>query len=192
MVTEQNPYAPPNAQTSPQTHDEWLKGIVWRDRDKMVIGRNAELPPRCFLTGEDTDCSVEIRATWPPAWSLRGLLLHPPQYFYTRRDVKLKVPIAQQVFRDHLRLTRFASKLTLLFAIALVVGFGQLTLSSFVWLAPACGILFVMVIIGFLFASTDPLQLHVENLTNDTLVLGRIHPRCLENLPDIREAQLRQ
>ncbi len=179
-----NPYAPPKSPLQRVLHEDWVKGAVWRDGNKLIIGRNAELPPRCFLTGEDTDCAVEIRAIWPP--SLFSSLYVIPQTF---RDVKLSVPIARRLLLCHLRKTRSAALATVLLMIVCVlfvvstVGVGNYP--EFLIVA-ACS--FVLALLGLRLASSDPLRLHIEQLAGNTLVLGQVHPRCLEGLPSLAES----
>lgn len=187
MNDELNPYAPPPDSDSLQAIPEvWLSEHVWRDGRLLVIGRGAELRPRCFVTGADTNSSVVVRSYWQPRWVYLLLLLYIVPYFilapFFRHYLQLKVPIDANLLAQRRRQSTRAGYM----AAYGFVGFCLLLQweSAGVWLFPLLCTCSMVFFIGIAFARAPLVGLQIERLDDEILVLRNLPRRCLEGLPE--------
>src|SRR5687768_3172248 len=77
-AAEVNPYASP-ASVGGYELDFGRGGGVWRDGDRLVIHKDAELPRVCLITGEPARIGYPLEIVWRQgAISTRRLRLHAP------------------------------------------------------------------------------------------------------------------
>ncbi len=186
MTEDLNPYAPPPDHESLQLEqNQWLSNRVWRDGNLMVIGRGAELRPRCFVTGIDTDCSVEVWSFWQPKWVYLLILLWCVPYFmiapFLRRYLRMKIPIAPLLLEKRQHQSTWARFIAVLAAVGLA--FLLQWNGDGVWffsLLCAVGLIFFL---GVAFARAPMVGLQIERMDDETLTLRNLPSRCLEGLP---------
>ncbi|MEO8269777.1 MAG: hypothetical protein ABI557_08655 [Aureliella sp.] len=186
QIHEPNPYAPPSSSESLQAVKEhWLSDRVWRDGDRMVIGRGAELRPRCFVTGVDTDCSAEVWSYWQPRWVYALLLLWGLPYFaiapFVRHYLRLKVPLAPDLLTKRQRQSTRARFIAVYSVCGLAFLFQWR--EAGVWFLPLLCALVLVFFIGIAFARAPLVGLQIERIDSETLVLRNLPKRCLEGLP---------
>ena len=180
-----NPYAPPASVSEPL--EVFEPGLIYRQGDILVIGAGAELPRRCFITGNDTETSVWIKQFWQPAWTY--LLILPGVFPYlivspiVGKYARLKVPIDPRILRQHSSMFRNALKL-LVFSIATIVF--AIAMSWYVLVA--IGLAFGLG--AFIAASRAPITLDIRAMSNQWLYLSGVHPRVLELARDASEVNL--
>ena len=157
-----------------------------RRGDRMVIECGAALPPRCFVSGQPTDLAVDVDHVWQPQWVYLLLLPGLLPYFFASpflsRKLHLRVPIARDIYRGHLKKVTvgFAMVVAGILVAASAALLGNLIPSLYSFIA--IGIL--VGIAGIFVASRQPIRLQVESLQSDVLVLRGVHPACLNGLAD--------
>ncbi|MCC7334477.1 MAG: hypothetical protein IT422_05255 [Pirellulaceae bacterium] len=187
MAVDLNPYAPPPDSESLQLDQEqWLSDRVWRDGNLMVIGRGAELRPRCLVTGIDTDCSADVWSYWQPRWVYLLLLLWCIPYFviapFVRRYLRLKVPIAPVLLAKRQRQSTRARFIAVYAAVGLA--FLYQWNGAGVWFLPLLSALGLVFFVAVAFARAPLVGLQIERIDDETLTLRNLPKRCLEGLPD--------
>ncbi len=187
-----NPYQPPPASPNRADQSHFEDGLIWRRGEFMVLRFGAAIPPRCFRTGEKTTVSIEVVQKVRPAWVYVSLVAGIAPYFvlapWFTQTVRLRVPISRELYGRHLRCINLGFALILigvLVSIAGAVGSPLFSVSS-VLLPIGIGVCLV----GLFLSSNPPITLHVAALESDMLILGNIHPKCLETLPEEPPSQL--
>ncbi len=192
MTSDLNPYAPPvDTQSLAAMQEDWAAGQVWRLGNLMVIGNEAELRPRCFLTGEDTDTSMEIKTSWLPGWVYLLILFGIFPYFvvapFLRRDIRIKVPLSDRYIQSYRKQVRFTTLAGLLFIVGWVLfaainEFGpQMTIRPIVLLVFAYAV-------AWWFVRIPPVRLNIVRADRHVLVLSDLPSNCLEGLPQFERA----
>ncbi len=197
MTTEsENPYAPPEVEeTFKPPQENYEDDLVFRSGSDVHIFRNAALPARCMMTGEETAASVLFATTWHPSWInwliLPGILPYLVVASAFRQKVNLLLPITESLLEKHDRIILGGLGLML----AAIVFFIMLMLmtppalhrfSNFpIVLSVLCGLL------GFLTASRWPVSVRIIYASNNLLVLRGAHRDYLRHLPDLPADTLR-
>lgn len=186
MIDERNPYAPPPGSESLQPVPEpWLSNRVWRDGDLLVVGRGAELRPRCFVTGVDTDYSTVIRTYWQPRWVYLLILMWGIPYLliapFYRRYLHLKIPVDRDLLVNRQRQSRRGRFMAGYATLALAILLPNFEVAGIWFLPVLCGLSLILVI-GIAFARAPLVGLQIERIDDQTLVLRNLPKRCLEGL----------
>lgn len=185
---ETNPYAPPAVLEQPKPEpDKWEQGRVFRDGPHMVVYHGAELPERCFVTGEDTQTSAPVNQVWQPEWLPWLLLLGVIPYFlvspFVNRRIDIQVPIAPPVMQRHRRLV--VRGFLLLLTSGLIFLIWLMLLSAEPWTNAFLLASIVLGVLGFFIASRQPVRLDVVTFPGSYVVLRGVHPRCMQVVPEL-------
>lgn len=186
MTEQMNPYAPPVGELySPAMEEDWVAGRVWRLGDLMVIGAGAELRPRCFVTGEDTDTSLEITMSWHPGWVYILLLFGIFPYFiavpFVRRDIRIKVPLAARLLKAYRAEVKSVTRIGLIALVLCVTGVSWFTSASHVALRSIIFLLLAYAVVWW-FIRIPPVRLNIVRADRHVLVLRKLPQRCLDGL----------
>ncbi len=175
-----NPYAPP---TTDVAHSADLRptGQAWRENDTLVIGRDAILGERCFVTGVTTVRHITFSLQHTPPWVYLLVLLCVIPYLIARgltvKSAELTVPIAPRVYARHRKLVH----LGMLLCLAAFVGLmGGINMDS----VPLVGVALVAGVVGFVLSSRQPVRVKVVSFTDDFLTIRGVHPQALDAFAD--------
>ncbi len=98
-MNHQNPYRPPQASI---VHQGSPKGI-WRDGDKLVVHRQAKLPPVCVKTNQPSARAVKRKFYWHHPAVFLAILAHFLIYIvlalFIRKRHDLEVPVSAETAR---------------------------------------------------------------------------------------------
>ncbi len=149
----------------------------------MVVGPNAIFAPICFVSGEPAVTTVRIDTYWQPAWVYLTLLPALVPYLFVSpwfaQRISLRVPIGPRVVRSQRRRTMIGSTVALA---SIVGGLLAALLGLSAWFAVSIATFFL----GIFIAIHRPVRLHIAYADKELLVLRKVHPACLEDLPSLR------
>lgn len=187
MTDESNPYAPPaGALYLAETDETWVTGRVWRLGDLMVIGNGAELRPRCFVTGEETDASLEINMNWHPGWVYILLLCGIFPYFiavpFVRRNIRVKVPLAARLLKAYRREVKSVTYFGLIFLAVSALGVSIFMSSSLMAIRPVIFMAIAYAVVWW-FVRIPPVRLDIVRADHQVLLLRKLPQQCLDGLP---------
>ena len=187
---ENNPYAPPR--TMPEPASEFQAGLVWREGGLLYIRNGAALPNRCFVTGQVTSFSVSIKQFWQPTWIYFLVIPAIVPYLIASpivgRYVEIDAPLAEPLLQRHRRICRLGFRLLVAGLVSVTLGFEDLLLPPArmeILALEAVGVLLIAA--GLVLGSREPLRLNIINFTGELLVLGDVHPDCLDAVPNAPE-----
>lgn len=187
MTEESNPYAPPVGELySVEMEENWVAGRVWRLGDLMVIGNGAELRPRCFVTGEETDASLEINVIWHPGWVYILLFFGIFPYFivvpFVRRNLRIKVPLSAKLLKAYRAEVKSVTRIGLIALVVSVLGASFFVSSPYMALQPITYMAIAFAVVCW-FVRIPPVRLNIVRADNQVVLLSKLPPKCLEGLP---------
>ena len=122
MESSHNPYLPPTVDLGQDYADE--EGSYWRDGKRLILRRDAQMPPRCVKCNDDAARPLrDKKLYWHyPGWYVL-LLIHPFVYLIGALIVRKRAKVAYGLCGRHLRRFRLGSAagwLSLIVAIAAI------------------------------------------------------------------------
>jgi hypothetical protein len=179
MPGEFNPYAAPEVITG--RHVE--RSGYWRDRDALIMTKDAILPGRCLKCDVTTARRLKRTLSWHPTAYYVLLLLSPILYVIVALIVRKTATVSLPFCDDHVRQRRWAIAvgwLTVLSSIPVIILGTMLGLPSTL----VVGIGLALILAGAFYGVIRSLVAETKKIDKQFVWLTKIHPDFLAKLPD--------
>lgn len=185
-----NPYQTPSVPVKTRLPETEICG-VWRDKNFLVVHKNARLPPICVKSNTPADREIDRKFYWHSPWLyilLIQLLLYVIAALATRKRHDLKVPISAETANKRSKNKMIAWCVGGFGFLLLVGGMIVLTDSN---LSDAASLVSVVVIMaglamclaGALFGTIASAILTPRKMTDHATWFKGAHPDYLNALP---------
>jgi hypothetical protein len=182
-----NPYASPLGGHMPKP--EYSGGVYRLGASKLVLHRQAALPPRCIKTGEPAETAIRKTLYWHhPALILLvffpGILVYAIVALIVRKSMTFSFPVTYRA-RTKLRVCLAAGILCLIGSFAMLIGGVAMADNggdgSF---AAICGVAFLVLLVTSIVMFYLSRVVTPTKITDEFTVVKGISPEFLAGIPD--------
>ena len=175
-----HPYAAPDVEIGPKIVDG---PRYWRDRDALIMTKDAILPDRCVKCNVCTERRLKRDLSWHPSVYYLLFLSSPILYFIVARFVRKTANMYVPFCDDHVRSRRWAIAVWWLASLSstpvMILGATTNLPSGF-----ALGVGLTLILVGVFYGVIKCRLTETKKIDKRFVWLTNVHPDFLAKLPD--------